>query len=187
MMDQRTITERALDALRAPVSYPTGLAWFVCYCHIKCERRAAFGLNAMGIETYLPVQVRQRVRRGVVRKYEIPVFTRYLFVRFDPNKGLEGSIKGTDGIAELLENNEIPVRVPDRVIEAIKRAEQNGVFSKQANLNPGDKVRVPEGPFADLMGKVASVTPSKKIKVLLQGLHRVIPVEFSLADVEKIA
>lgn len=188
---KKSITERALASVRppsqAPISYQAGLGWFACYCGPQSERRAAMGLNANRIEAYLPIQVRQRVRRGRVYKREMPVFIRYLFVRFDPyDDEAHNAIVTTDGIEELLENNMIPVRIPDKFIEAIRRAEQNGVFNKDANICAGDSVRIPEGPYADFMGKVASITPAKRLKVLLEGMGRLIPVEFGLADVEQI-
>lgn len=186
----RTITERALATLQRPeplipASFPLGQAWHVAYTNIKCEHRARYGLEGKGFECFLPMEVRYRVRRGRKSAIRRPVFSRYLFVRFDIELQGTGDVASIDGIEQLLTNNDMPMRVPDRVIAEIRRAEANGAFDKAATLGQGEDVRVPEGPFMGMLGKVQSASPGKRVKVLLEMLGRQVITDFGLAELER--
>lgn len=189
---EQEMTVRALATMPEdpliPSSSPLGRVWFACYTNIKCEARAELGLKAKGFDTFLPRETRIRVRRGRKITITLPVFSRYLFVAFDPDREeWFHPIKSTDGVEALLENNQIPVRISAKVIDRLRHAEANGVFDKGKTPQAGEEFRVVGGgPFDDLIGKVMSAPQSNRIKLLLKIMNRAVAVEFSLADLERI-
>lgn len=179
-----------------PISYPSGKGWFVVYTNPRCEARAQMGLDAKGFETFLPMfedsVTRWRGKRKAVVDTRKPLFSRYLFVSFDPNKDeWWDPIKSTDGVEDILSWGpvRIPSRVPSGAIEALKRAEGNGVFdfrTKPCGLVKGDRVRLAEGPFAGFIGELLIAKPNKRAEVLLSVFGRANKVVTYLANLEKV-
>lgn len=168
-----------------PASFPLGSAWFVAVCspfemcwthdrggkgHFPVERR----INELGFETYIPVERRNIPRNH--RKYLriMPLLgANYLFVRFDRERDEWGAILADPGIHDILGHMQIPQRIPDLMIERIRREEEAGVFDFTKPFSAfaqGDSVEIKEGPFAGLMAKVRSASPKKRVRLLLAGL-----------------
>ena len=95
----------------------------------------------------------------------------------------------TIGVAYLICQGDLPTRVAEGVVEAIKTAEEDGFFDctrTVAQLQPGDKVRVASGPFANLIGQFQSTVSNDRIRVLLEILGRHAPTELALSEVEAV-
>ena len=115
----------------------------------------------MGYETFLPVYLKTKKKA----KKEIPLFPRYLFINFDPEKDPWRSIRNCRGVAKLISFNPdgLPASIPEEFIDAAKlRLDRDG-YVKLDNLPPkfcsGDRVEIVDGPFADYEG------------IFLQGLE----------------
>src|SRR4030095_13385057 len=152
------------------------------------------GLRAKGFQPYFPIALRseasKRGERRIVRDIINPLFLGYIFVSFDPNVDEWWEpIKSTDGVKRLLAPNNIPYRVRPGLVEALKRAEGNGVFDfrpKPCGFGKGDNVRVAEGPFASFIGEVLIAKPNKRVQVLLQVFGTRTKAEFYAGELEKI-
>ena len=112
--------------------------WHVIYTGVNSEHIALRGLQSKGFEVYCPTGKRM-IRHARQSKIKIfPVFSRYIFVRFDP---LEFSIiKSEDGVIDILRNDWIPVRVSPWLIEEIKIRENSGHF----DLLPAEPIKKPK-------------------------------------------
>ena len=198
-----SIAQRALAAMRdrraealpnrvpvqdplLPISYP-GAAWHVVMTNVKCEFRAKMGLEAKGFTVYLPVEKvkRRHARRTTVSL--LPLFRRYLFVAFDPDRDEWFSpIKLTDGVEDMLcypkfatdapDVAWMPLRVPAGEIEALKRREAAGDFdytNAACAFTPGQSVRIADaGAMTGLNAIVHSTPPNKRVEILLSVLGR---------------
>ena len=102
--------------------------WFVGYVGINQESLAKRGLIDQQFEVYLPVGTKlvRHARKEETRIF--PVFSRYLFIKFNPTPESLAAIRSTDGIIDILTNNWQPMSVPDIVIEGIKELEIKGFF-----------------------------------------------------------
>ena len=183
----------ALDGLAGeplvPASFPCGDAWYVVYTTVKGEFRAKLALEAQGFTVFLPVEKRW-IRHARRRSHAIrPLFTRYLFVRFDINRDHWYAIKRTDGVEAILTNDSIPVRVPASIIEDLRAAQAIGVFDqtvKELNLKEGDQVRIASGPFRHFVARVKDAKSKKRVDILLQlfGSERIL--QFSAEMLRKV-
>ncbi len=172
-----------------PASFPVGDAWYVVYTTVKGEFRARLALEAQGFTVFLPVE--KRWVRHARRKTQVmrPLFSRYLFVRFDINRDHWYAIKRTDGVEGILTNNSIPVRVPAAAVEDLRQAQAIGAFDQTTavlRLKEGDPVRIASGPFKDFIARVKEAKSRKRVDILLQlfGSERIL--QFSLAQLRKI-
>lgn len=139
--------------------------WHAVKSRPGAEGRALIGIEACGMEAYLPVEVfRISHRTG----YEVTwraLFPGYLFVRCD--LGLDFTrLLEIDGIVDVLRGRHGATPVAEALVEAIRSAEKGGAFNKTRTprLAHGDDVVIPEGPFAHLVAKIKSERPSKRMK-----------------------
>jgi transcription antitermination factor NusG len=139
--------------------------WHAVKSRPGAEGRALIGIEACGMEGYLPVEVfRINHRTG----YEVTwraLFPGYLFVRCDLGSDFT-RIMEIDGIVDVLRGRHGATPVAEGLIEAIRYAERGGAFNKLSapRLAHGDDVVIQDGPFAHLVAKIKSERPSKRMK-----------------------
>jgi transcriptional antiterminator RfaH len=149
--------------------------WFVVQTQVNAESKAVQNLARQGFETYLP---RFEKRRRHARKVELvaaPLFSRYLFVRIDMATQRWRAIQSTLGVSHLVTHGSAPAPVPDRVIAALRDAEDGrGLVRLQSKptFAPGAKVRVLGGAFMDNLGFYEGQTDKDRIAILLDLLGR---------------
>ena len=150
--------------------------WYVVEALPRSEERAAINLQRQGMRTYLP---RYRKRRRHARKVELvpaALFPGYLFVRLDVTAEPWRRVNGTFGCRQLVCDGEMPAPLPRGVIRALKaREDEDGfvLFGLPADgFRRGDRVRITDGPLAERMGLVDSVTDAQRVVLLLDMLGR---------------
>jgi transcriptional antiterminator RfaH len=194
---EQSLTEAAQKKSQAeqpliPASFPLERRWYVIYTNIKCEFRANMGLKAKGFETLLPY-IRKRIRHG--RQTSIvdrPVFPRYLFIKFDVEKDeWFHPIKSTDGVEDLIRNDNIPVRVPEQQIERLRRAQVCGDFDTTkkpvSEYVAGEMVRISEGVFSGFSATVLAAMPDKnRAELMLEFLGRKSKIELDYEALQKL-
>lgn len=169
-----------------PANFPLGRAWFVAVCspfemhwsadqngkgHFPVERR----INELGFETYGPIERKLKIINRRKHERVTPLFGCYIFARFDRERDDWGNINPDQarGAYGVLKNLDMPARVPDIVIDRLRRAEDAGVFDytkPSSAFNKGDMLEIQEGPYKDFIGKVKSAEPRKKVKLLMDRL-----------------
>lgn len=177
-----------------PISYPLGGAWHVVYTNIKCEFRANMGLKAKGFETFLPY-IRKRIRHArYTNVVDRPLFPRYLFVRFDIERDeWFHPIKTTDGVEDLIRNNNIPVRIRDDDMAPVIAAQKAGDFDLTrkrpiaSDYAPGELARISDGPFTGFNATVVAAMPEKnRVDVMLEIMGRASTMRLKYDALEKL-
>jgi len=75
------------------------------------------------------------------------------------------------GVAHLMMDGELPRAVPEGVVEAfLNSVDREGFVCLDDTLQPGEKVRIVNGPFAGLVGQLASMDSNGRVRVLLDVL-----------------
>lgn len=178
-----------VEVMRSPEvrSSSIGKGWYVIYTGVGVETRVCLELKVAGFGYFLPCETRAKNRNGRRWKVRRPVFPRYAFVQFDPDRDdWYGPIYAIDGVQGVLENNKHPVRVPGHVIEELRRAEENGAFDKDKLPTKGERLLVANGLWAGRIGKVIAAKPNGRIKLLLKMMERAVAVEFVKGDLERL-
>ena len=74
-------------------------------------------------------------------------------------------------------------REVDEILDRVASGEPRAVIG----MNAGDMVRISEGPFADMLGRVEEVDEHRgQVKVLISVFGRETPVELDFMQVEKV-
>ena len=163
------------------------ITWYAAYTQPHGEAKALEHLERQGYSVYLPRHrrwVRHARRRTLVSR---PLFPRYLFVGVDRLTQLWRPIRSTVGVVGLVSRAEEPVPVAAAVIEMLRRHEAEGAFdvvSPRQRLRVGDTVRVTEGPFEDLVGRLIGLADHERIHILLELLGRTVRAEVAAMAVE---
>ena len=124
-------------------SFPALSAGVRWHCAWTCQQReniAAQSIRNAGFASYLPLHYQP----GLLSRWRIvPLFPRYCFVAFDPDRDPWGKIADCRGVCGLIRHGyDLPTPVPDHAIdELLARTSARGVVD-----DPGE--RSWEGPGA---------------------------------------
>lgn len=148
--------------------------WYVAYTQANGEGRAALNLQRQGFEAYLPCYSKERRHARRIERISRPLFPRYIFVRFDIDNDQWRSVNGTFGISHLVSHGNMPLPIPEEIIEDIQRHEnKDGLFVMRVPVyQPGQRLEVVEGPLAMHRGRFKRMTDDERVVLLLDLLGR---------------
>lgn len=148
-----------------------GPVWCVVHTQPHREVRASVHIGERGFDVFLPLRQKTIRHARQFRSVLRPLFPRYLFVRFDTARDPWTRIRSTPGVAQILMDGDMPRAVPGGVIERLLQlADQRGVVDFEKTIRPGESVRITAGPFAGLVGTLASLDDAGRVSVLLNIL-----------------
>ena len=174
------------------------LQWYVVHAYSNFEhkvkesliervRRA--GLQERFGEILVPTEVVVEMREGQRRKSERKFFPGYVLVQMEMDDETWHLVKEVPKVLGFIGgSSDRPAPITDKEAQAILNRVQEGVDKPRPKIlfEPGEVVRVTEGPFNDFSGVVENVNYEKsKVRVAVQILGRSTPVELDFSQVEK--
>lgn len=160
--------------------------WYVIQCKPREERRALENLERQGFQCYLPTISVERLRHGARRDAAEPLFPGYLFIDLDELIDNWHPIRSTRGVIRLVRFREYPVPVPDEIIAMTRRRLAQDT-PRIPYLRPGERVRITQGPFADVEGIFVAPDGEERVMLLMNILNREQRLSFPAASVQKSA
>ena len=161
-------------------------AWYLVYSKPRQESTAQENLERQGYSTYLPVTSVRRRKGGKAISEVGPMFPRYLFIQLSEKTDDWGPIRSTFGVSNLVRFGQIPLRVPDNLIKAIKvREDVSGLcILPERDYKKGDKVRIAEGPFEGYEAIFLSKNAKDRVSLLLTVVQKTINIELDQRVIE---
>jgi transcriptional antiterminator NusG len=174
------------------------LQWYVVHAYSNYEhkvksslqervRRA--GLESKFGEILVPTEEVVEMREGQRRKSERKFFPGYVLVQMEMDDETWHLVKEVPKVLGFIGgSSDRPAPITDREAQAILNRVQEGVDKPRPKIlfEPGEVVRVTDGPFNDFSGVVEQVNYEKsKVRVAVQILGRSTPVELDFSQVEK--
>jgi transcription antitermination factor NusG len=146
--------------------------------------------QALGLKTYVPVEIVKMPRRGFVFERRRPLVPSYVFVKGAGDIPLQVIKRSAPYAVDFLEVGDRPATVTDAEIELIDAAaiEERKKREEWRAFNVGDRVSFKSGPFASMESLLSFVDEKRRtgtVAVPLLGSPRAITVP--LDDLEKIA
>jgi transcription antitermination factor NusG len=172
---------------KTSVSELSGSTWYAVQTSYRCEQRVAQALTTKGLNTYLPLlrEVHQWTDRR--KTIDMPAFSGYLFVNYEPTLRNRVTVLETSGVVRLVGGNHAPSPIPEEEIEVVRRTLNSGLPCDRFDaLTPGAKVRVIRGPLAGVQGQLVRIKNSLRLVVAISVFSQAISAELGLNDVEAL-
>ena len=153
------------------------------------ERIAMSGLEDQFGDILVPTEEVVEMRGGQQRKSERKFFPGYVLVQMEMNDQTWHLVKDTPRVMGFIGGtSDRPAPITDKEADAILQRVQEGVEKPRPKVlfEPGEVVRVTDGPFADFTGVVEEVNYEKsRLRVAVLIFGRSTPVELEFGQVEK--
>jgi len=153
------------------------------------ERIARSGLQDYFGEVMVPTEEVVEVKSGQKRRSERKFFPGYVLVHMELNDETWHLVKDVPRVLGFIGGTaDKPAPISDREADSILQRVQEGVEKPRPKVlfEPGEVVRVTDGPFNDFNGVVEEVNFDKsRLLVAVQIFGRSTPVELEFSQVEK--
>ena len=153
------------------------------------ERVKRSGLEAKFGEILVPSEKVVEMRDGAKRKSDRKFFPGYVLVQMEMDEDTWHLVKEVPKVLGFIGGtSDKPAAITDKEAMSILRRVEEGVDKPKPKVlfEPGEVVRVTDGPFNDFNGVVESVNYEKnRLQVAVQILGRSTPVELDFSQVEK--
>lgn len=140
-------------------------------------------------EVVVPTEEVVEMRSGKARKSERKFFPGYVLVQMVMNEDTWHLVKDVPRVMGFIGGtSDKPAAITDQEANAILRRVEEGENKPKPKVlfEPGEVVRVTDGPFADFNGVVEDVNYEKsRLRVSVSIFGRATPVELEFGQVEK--
>lgn len=174
------------------------LKWYVVHAYSNFENKVKASLEERiklhGLEekfgkVMVPTEEIVEMREGQQRRSERKFFPGYVLVQMDLDEETWHLVKEVPKVLGFIGgSSDRPAPITDVEANSILNRVEEGVDKPTPKVlfEPGEVVRVIEGPFNDFSGVVENVNYDKsKLRVAVQILGRPTPVELEFGQVEK--
>jgi len=175
------------------------MQWYVVHTYSGFENKAKlaledaikrYNLQAKFGEVLVPTEKVVEVKDGQKKTTTRKVFPGYIFVQMDIDNETWHIVKSTPKITGFIGGSRTPPPIPEAEVKRItnQEADEEQAPKPVMKFERGDEVRVIDGPFASMSGKVEEVNPHRgKLRVLVSGIFgRPTSVELDFTQVEGI-
>ncbi len=153
------------------------------------ERVGRFGMEEKFGEVLVPTEEVVEMRGGQKRRSDRKFFPGYVLVQMEMDDNTWHLVKDVPKVMGFIGGtSNRPAPISDKEAEKILQRVQEGVEKPRPKVlfEPGEVVRVTEGPFADFNGVVEEVNYEKsRLRVAVLIFGRSTPVELEFGQVEK--
>ena len=153
------------------------------------ERIERSGLTDMFGDVLVPTEEVVEMRDGQKRRSDRKFFPGYVLVNMEMNDDTWHLVKNVPKVMGFIGGtSDRPASISDREAEAILQRVQEGADKLRPKVlfEPGEAVRVTDGPFNDFNGVVEEVNYEKnRMRVAVTIFGRSTPVELEFGQVEK--
>ena len=149
--------------------------WYAIRVKSNREWVATQALRGKDYEVFLPVYHDSRYRNTQKRTVEVPLFTGYVFSRFDPARRLP--ILTTPAVVHIVGIGNVPEPVdPEEMASVFELAKSGLPVSPHPFLSAGQKVKLERGPLRGASGTIVEEGNRDKLVVSVSLLQRSIAV-----------
>ena len=174
------------------------LRWYVVHAYsgyehqVKRSLEDRIKLHSLEVkfgDVLVPTEEVVEMKEGTKRKTTRKFFPGYVLVQMDMDEESWHLVKDVPKVMGFIGGtSDKPAPISSKEADAILQRVEDGVTKPRPKVlfEPGEVVRVSEGPFKDFSGVVEEVNYDKsRLRVSVQILGRSTPVELEFGQVEK--
>ncbi|MBU2025524.1 MAG: transcription termination/antitermination protein NusG [Patescibacteria group bacterium] len=171
-------------------------AWYVLHTYSGYEDNVAKNLKQRIesldmqdkiFDVLVPTEKRIKIKNGKRRVVKERIFPGYVLVEMIVTDDSWYVVRNTPNVTGFTGAGTTPIPISDGEVKALKKRMGVEEPKYEINLVKGDGVKIIDGPFKDLDGKVQSVDKGKgKVRVLVNLFNRETPVELDFLQLRKM-
>ena len=151
------------------------------------QRIDSLGMHDKIFNVIVPVEKKIKIKGGKRVEVEEKIYPGYVLVDMIVTDDSWYVVRNTPRVTGFVGAGVNPVPLKKDEVDFLFKKMDTSVAKHTIDLVAGEGVRIVDGPFKDLEGKVASVDQERgKIKVLVSMFGRETPVELDFLQVKKI-
>ncbi|OHA63547.1 MAG: transcription termination/antitermination protein NusG [Candidatus Wildermuthbacteria bacterium RIFCSPHIGHO2_01_FULL_48_25] len=181
MPKQQISTERSWYVIHTYSGYEDAVAR-----NLK-QRIESLGMQDKIFNVLVPKEKKIKIKNGKRKVVEEKVYPGYVLVEMIVTDDSWYVVRNTPNVTGFVGSGTVPIAVESTEIDSLKK--RMGVEAPQYEILVAlnDAVRIIDGPFKDLEGKVSDIDSERgKVKVLVNMFGRDTPVELDSLQIKKL-
>ena len=163
--------------------------WHLLMTKPREDERAESHLLNQDYELFRPMIRQFKIQGGKQVAVTEALFPRYLFIRLDDVLGNWSNIRSTRGVAKMVRFTDMPAKVPNSLIEALRSQciEDNIIDTTEDRpfvFEKGDEIEITEGSFRGIRAIIKEQVAEDRVLLLLTLLGKEQELEIFLNQVK---
>ncbi len=173
-----------------------GKRWYVLHTYSGYEENVKHNLEqrieSTGMEdkifnVLIPKEKKVKIRNGKRKIVEEKIFPGYVMVQMIVTDDSWYVVRNTPNVTGFIGTGTTPTPVSEDEIKSLKKRMGVDEQKYKIDLSINDQVKIIDGPFKSLEGKITSIDTEKgRIKVLVSMFGRETPVELDFLQIKKL-
>ena len=173
-----------------------GRRWYVLHTYSGYEENVEKNLKqrieSMDMEDkifniLIPIEKKIKIKNGKRKVIEEKIFPGYVMVEMMVTDESWYVVRNTPNVTGFIGTGTIPTPISDKEIKDLQKRMGVEEPKFKIDVSLGSPVKIIDGPFKNLEGKVTSIDEAKgKVKVLVSMFGRETPVELDFLQIKKI-
>lgn len=173
-----------------------GRRWYVLHTYSGYEENVADNLRqrieSMDMQDRIfnilvPTEKKIRIKNGKRRVVTEKIFPGYVLVEMIVTDDSWYVVRNTPNVTGFVGSGTTPTPISDEEIKELRRRMGIEQPTMKMDLSVNDPIRIIDGPFKDMEGKVAEVDEVRgKVKVFVSMFGRETPVELDPLQIKKL-
>ncbi|MDY7533823.1 transcription/translation regulatory transformer protein RfaH [Pseudomonas sp. Bout1] len=158
-------------------------AWYLVHCKSRQDARAEEHLQRQGYTCFRSTYKRERLMKGQRKTTQESLFPGYLFVQMSLQDSWS-ALRSTRGVARIVGFGPHPLAISDALVGELQVREHHAVVTSL--LQPGESVRINQGPFAELEAVFLAMDGEERVVLLMNFLQREQRINLPLAEISRV-
>lgn len=173
-----------------------GRAWYVIHTYSGYEDNVARNMKqrieSMDMQDHIfdvlvPKEKKIKIKAGKRVTVEERIYPGYVLVDMIVTDASWYVVRNTPNVTGFIGLGTTPTPIDPKEIEMLKKRMGVDEPKYKMDVQPGDMVKIADGPFKNFEGKIEGVDEAKgKVKVLVSIFGRETPVELDFLQVKKV-
>lgn len=173
-----------------------GRRWYVLHTYSGYEENVAQNLrqrvDSMDMDDkifniLIPKEKKIKIQNGKRKVIEEKIFPGYILVEMIVTDDSWYAVRNTPNVTGFIGTGNIPTPVSEEEVAGLQKRMGVDEPKFQIDVSVGSPVRIVDGPFKNLEGKIIEVDDGKgKIKVMISMFGRETPVELDFLQIKKL-
>ena len=170
--------------------------WYVVKVHSGFEQSVKSGIeqatSSLGLsdrifEVIVPTEKQVRVKKGKRTEKEERIYPGYIIVHMIIDDQTWYAVNNVEHVSGFLGSRQYAESLSQEEVDAIKRQMSGDVVHHETDFKVGDVVRIVDGPFADLDGRIGEVYADKgQAMVFVSMFGRETPVKLDIFQIRSL-